>query len=83
MLNGMVEQIERFAEPRVLEALQDTRVVVIQGARQVGKTTLLHDVVAKTGGSAVTLDDEVIRATAQVDPVGFVTQNPDGLQGSR
>lgn len=79
MLNGMVEQVERFAEPRVLEALQDTRVVVIQGARQVGKTTLLHEVVAKTGGRAVTLDDEVVRATAQADPVGFVSQYPDGL----
>ncbi|MFT4123221.1 MAG: hypothetical protein QM635_05240, partial [Microbacteriaceae bacterium] len=28
MLDDMVEQVERFTEPRVLEALQDTRVVV-------------------------------------------------------
>ncbi len=78
-LNGVVEQVERFAEPRILEALQDTRVVVIQGARQVGKTTLLHEIVAKSGGRALTLDDEVARATAQADPVAFVTQNAGAL----
>lgn len=39
MLDSMVEQVERFTEARVLEAPQDTRVVVIQGARQVGNTT--------------------------------------------
>lgn len=75
----MTEQVERFAESRVLEALRDTRIVVTQGARQVGKTTLLHEVVAKAGGRAVTLDDEVVRAAARADPVGFVSQYPEGL----
>jgi hypothetical protein len=75
----MADQIERFVKPRVLEALQDTRIVVLQGARQVGKTTLLREIVAESGGRNVTLDDDVARATARADPTGFVNQNPDGL----
>lgn len=75
----MTARVERFVKPRVLEALHDTRVVVLQGARQVGKTTLLRDVVADGGGQLVTFDDDITRVTAQADPVGFVEQNPDGL----
>jgi len=36
----ITEPVERHLTPRLLESLADTRVVVIQGARQVGKTTL-------------------------------------------
>ncbi len=75
----MVEHVPRFATPRVLEALNDARIVVIQGARQVGKTTLLRRIAAGVKSQVVTLDDDVTRATAQADPVGFVSQNPDGL----
>lgn len=71
--------IERFARTRVIEALADTRIVVVQGARQVGKTTLVRDIVAEVGGRFVTLDDQVARATAAADPAGFVAQYPDGL----
>lgn len=65
--------------PRVLESLADTRVVVVQGARQVGKTTLVTQVVDRLGGRLVTLDDEVTRAGAEADPFGFLQQNPQGL----
>lgn len=69
--------------PRVIEALRDTRIVVVQGARQVGKTTLVRDIVARTDrgldGRLVTFDDEPTRAAAQADPVGFLLQNRDGL----
>ncbi|MGI8761443.1 MAG: hypothetical protein ACR2LF_09180 [Jatrophihabitantaceae bacterium] len=34
--------IERHARPLVVEALHDTRVVFVMGARQVGKSTLVH-----------------------------------------
>ena len=36
--------IERRLRPRVIEALDDTRVVVMLGARQVGKSTLVQAV---------------------------------------
>lgn len=69
----------RHVLPVVLESLADTRVVVVQGARQVGKTTLVTQVVDQFGGRLVTLDDDLIRAAAEADPAGFVRQNPDGL----
>lgn len=70
--------IDRHAKPRVLEALDDTRIVVVQGARQVGKTTLVRDVTADRGGRLVTLDDDLTRAAAQADHHGFLAQFPDG-----
>ena len=75
----MSPSLERHVEPRVREALEDTRVVVVQGARQVGKTTLVRGIVAATpSGRLVTFDDDVTRASAQADPVGFLEQNPEG-----
>lgn len=75
----MATTIPRHVKPRVLEALDDTRVVVVQGARQVGKTTLLRDVVHERQGRLVTFDDALTREAAQADPVGFLNQVPDGL----
>ena len=69
----------RHVTDRVLEALTDTRVVVVQGARQVGKTTLATHVVEQLGGRLITLDDELSRTSAEFDPAGFLRQNPDGL----
>jgi predicted AAA+ superfamily ATPase len=63
----------------VLEALADTRVVVVQGARQVGKTTLVTEVVDRLGGRLVTLDDGLTRAGAVADPWEFLRQGGDGL----
>lgn len=65
--------------PVVLESLTDTRVVVVQGARQVGKTTLVSQVVDHLGGRLVTFDDQVTRTGATVDPVAFLEQSGDGL----
>lgn len=65
--------------PWLLESLADTRVVVVQGARQVGKTTLVAQVVERLAGRLVTLDDDLTRNAAQADPGGFLRQNPGGL----
>ena len=69
----------RAITPRLHEALEDTRVVMLQGARQVGKSTLAKAVVAERGGVLVTLDDQLARETAESDPHGFVNQNTGGL----
>lgn len=66
---------------RVEESLDDTRIVVLQGARQVGKSTLAAEVVSRRRGRLVTLDDELTRTAAASDPVTFVRQYPDGLLG--
>ncbi|WP_099222405.1 ATP-binding protein [Mycobacterium persicum] len=72
-------RIARNLLPRVDEALSDTRIVVVQGARQVGKSTLAAEITRRLDGRLVTLDDDVTRTTAATDPYSFVRQFPDGL----
>ncbi len=54
--------------------MADTRVVVVLGARQVGKSTLLQQVAAAEGAgrTLLTLDDQVLRTAASRDPAGFI-----------
>lgn len=67
----------RFAEPRLLEALTDTPVVLIHGPRQCGKTTLAKRVGAAAAFAFVSFDDNVTLAAALEDPVGFIGDLPD------
>lgn len=53
--------------------------VVIQGARQVGKSTLARQLVADRPSVVVTLDDRRSREAAEADEVAFVEQVPDGV----
>ncbi len=62
---------ERFAKYRIQEALADTRVVLISGPRQSGKTTLATDFAADEI-PFFTLDDATVLAAANGDPVGFL-----------
>lgn len=61
----------RFVKSRIEEALSDTRVVLISGPRQSGKTTLATDI-ASDKTPLLTLDDATILRSAREDPVGFV-----------
>lgn len=61
----------RFIKPRLMEALKDTRVVMISGPRQAGKTTLAR-ALAGENRQFLTLDDPVIHDAARSDPVGFI-----------
>lgn len=63
--------IERKIRPHVDEAMEDTRVVLISGPRQAGKTTLARQL-ARDGRPYVTLDDIGTLEAAHSDPVGFV-----------
>lgn len=47
------------------------RVVLVTGARQVGKTTMLRHLAEGTNRKYVTLDDPFARELAQEDPIGF------------
>jgi uncharacterized protein len=61
-----------------VEALADTRVVVVNGARQVGKSTLAELIAARSPGAReLYLDDQAVRAAAESDPSAFVRH--DGL----
>jgi hypothetical protein len=65
--------LPRRAADLVFEALTDTRVVVVNGARQVGKSTLAEVVVRRLPGAVARfLDDPNTRVAAADDPVGFI-----------
>jgi predicted AAA+ superfamily ATPase len=67
----------RFTESRLTEALADSPVVLIHGPRQSGKTTLAQMVGEPRGYTYVNFDDDVARAAAEVDPLGFVADLPE------
>jgi hypothetical protein len=67
----------RFLAPRLREALSDTPVVLIHGPRQSGKTTLARQVGERRGHRYYSFDDDVARAAAEADPVGFVAELPE------
>lgn len=68
----------RRAHEAIRAALADTRVVVLNGARQTGKSTLAELVMDRhEGAEARFLDDKADRAAAQADPTLFVRH--DGL----
>ncbi len=75
----MEHLVTRHAAVAVEEALADTRIVVIQGARQVGKSTLARRVAQSRNSRMVTLDDNDQRVQAEADPVAFVEQHLHGL----
>lgn len=68
------ELLPRLMGSHIEQALADTPVVLINGPRQCGKTTLARQL-TKTGRAWLTLDDETLLATALADPVGFIGQH--------
>lgn len=65
--------VARRAESLVSEALEDTRVVLINGARQSGKSTLTRQIATGRPATVVRLlDDPATLRAAQDDPTGFV-----------
>lgn len=67
----------RYIRYRVEEALADTPVVLIHGPRQCGKTTLARQIGDEKGYAYFSFDDDVQRAAAKTDPVGYVADLPE------
>lgn len=73
-MNERSKLLERHALNEVAAALKDTRVIVILGARQVGKSTLISQLERVEGSrrEILTLDNQAVRAAAIADPAGFM-----------
>ena len=56
------------------EALADTPVVFLAGARQTGKSTLAREVARRRGGAYVSMDSTTSRGAALSDPEGFLRE---------
>ncbi|WP_063022022.1 ATP-binding protein [Nocardia niwae] len=68
-----VDYLPRRASALVAEALSDTRVVIINGARQTGKSTLAERCLNEQENVVKRyLDDPRTRASATADPVAFL-----------
>ncbi len=64
--------IRRHIEDSVRRAMIDTPVVLLNGARQTGKTTLAQAMATGAGAQYFTLDDSATLALAAGDPSGFI-----------
>ena len=67
----------RHIHSLLTDALADTPVVLVNGARQTGKSTLVQEIAGSQGRRYLTLDDRVVLAAAKADPTGFIA----GLSG--
>jgi uncharacterized protein len=63
---------QRNIAQHVQTAMRDTPVILLNGARQTGKSTLAKEVAGTLGGDYVTLDDATVLAGAIADPAGFL-----------
>ncbi len=62
----------RNIESELRAALSDTPVVLLNGARQTGKSTLVTALSKDLGATYVTLDDATVLSAASTDPAGFL-----------
>ncbi len=59
--------------PRILDAMSTSLVVLLTGARQTGKTTLMELIAQEKGYNYSTFDDIRTLAAAKADPIGFIS----------
>jgi predicted AAA+ superfamily ATPase len=65
-------ELQRNMRHAVDLALKDTPVVLVNGARQTGKTTMVKAIAKARGGNYVTLDDHPTLEAALNDPPAFI-----------
>ncbi len=66
----------RNSKPKLEKALKISPVVLLTGARQTGKTTLMNEVAQDRGYFSASFDDLSILSAAKADPMGFVARLP-------
>jgi predicted AAA+ superfamily ATPase len=64
---------QRSIRTQLMEALEDTPVVFLNGARQTGKSTLVREMAESDHPARyITLDDPTVLSAARHDPAGFL-----------
>lgn len=69
--------LNRSLERPLRAALGDTPVVMLVGARQTGKSTLVASLGGAGADNYLSFDDPTLLAAARADPVGFVDKLPE------
>ena len=67
-----METVSRHIQSEIEDALEWSRVVMLHGARQSGKSTLAHMIARDRGGTYVSLDDDDLRQNVLTDPIAFL-----------
>lgn len=75
----VADMIPRNARVLAEEILSDTPVLTVSGARQVGKSTLVTQLLKNRSHRLLNLDNAATLQAAQADPDGFVRQFPEGI----
>lgn len=76
IIHGVEDHHQRWLEHAIHDALSDTPVVLLNGARQTGKSWLARQIAGKLGGARyLTLDDATVLAAARTDPTSFVVHD--------
>ena len=75
----ITDMIPRNARVLAEEILSDTPVLTVSGARQVGKSTLVTQLLQNRSNRLLNLDNAATLQAAQTDPDGFVRQFPEGI----
>lgn len=76
-MKNLSHEVRRHSTVIAREIIEDSPLLVVQGARQVGKSTLLRQTFSNDEAAFVTLDVDVEREYAQADPIGFLQQAPN------
>ena len=69
----------RFSDIALLEALEDTPVILIHGSRQCGKTTLAQSSCLELGYHYISFDNDSQLQAAKADPIGFIHSLPENV----
>ena len=71
--------IKRHIKARLIELLNDFRIVYLTGPRQAGKSTIVREIAKDLGMGYYTLDDAALAASAASDPQGLLASLPPPL----
>lgn len=72
MIPRLRHVVERRLLPVVIERMRDEPVILLQGPRTVGKSTLLREIARRVGAEVLDLDDLATRQAMAADPATLV-----------